>query len=342
MPDSAIAEILRASVLTSDERDHFDRSGYLVVPNALPPALIERLRDAVDRVAASASSSVSAPSASTASPASPDLAPTTPPARNLADILGRDDAFLELLDCPRVFPKLWGLLGWNIWVQHSHLVVTPPAPPPPSPRPPSRSPSPDSPSSPSPSAPFVYGWHRDGGALNRDVQLSSPLLIKVGFYLTDVDLHGGPTLMLDGADLDAPIPAPTAPPPPSAHPLTVRAGTAVLFGNRSIHSLRSPNTSPHTRRAVFLQYGYRWIHSLDRSTVDHLASRVTPIRAQLLGLTTTFTTAAYKGSEGRSGRFVPSAADVPLFSFIKHLLGPNAQHYVARSLDDSELRQPTY
>ncbi len=310
-------------MLTPDERDHFARSGYLVVPDALSPALVERLRHAVDRVAALSDDARSSPRAA------PDLAPTT--ARNLADILGRDDAFLELLDCPRVFPKLWGILGWNIWVQHSHLVVSPPAPLP------SPSPSPDS-----PSAPFVYGWHRDGGALNRDVQLSAPLLVKVGFYLTDVDLDGGPTLMLDGADLDAPIPAPTAPPPPTARPLAVRAGTAVLFGNRSIHSLRSPNTSPHTRRAIFLQYGYRWIHSLDRSSVDHLASRVTPIRAQLLGLTTTFSTAAYKGSEGRSGRFVPSAADVPLFAFLKQLLGPDAQQHVARSLDDSELRHSAY
>jgi ectoine hydroxylase len=171
--------------------------------------------------------------------------------------------------------------------------------------------------------------------------LNAPLLVKVGFYLSDVSAHGGPTLMLEDADPNAAIPAPTAL-PPNVRALTVKAGTAVLFSNRSIHSLRSPNTSEETRRAVFIQYGYRWIQSLDRCSVEHLAPRVSPIRRQLLGLTTTFTTAAYKGSEGRSGRFVPSDEDVPLFSFLQELLGADADQHVARSLAPDELRAQAY
>jgi hypothetical protein len=309
-------------VLTAEEReDFFTRKGYLLVPDALSPELVERARAAVDRLAA---------------PVLAAAAGAPPPSVNVADILGRDDAFLELMDCPRVFPKLWGILGWNIWVQHSHIVVNPPA-------------RPAAASSPSPSGaappPFPYGWHRDGGAINRDVQLPAPLLVKVGFYLSDVAADGGPTYLLEGAAPDAPIPASTEL-PAGARPLVVKAGTAVLFGNRAIHSLRSPNTSAATRRAVFLQYGYRWIHSLDRSTVEHLAARVdpalSPVRRQLLGLTTTFTTAAYKGSEGRSGRFVPGPDDVPLFGYLKQLLGDDAGKYVARSLADDELRLSAY
>lgn len=304
LPDAAGP---RAHVLTAAERaDFFDHKGYLVVPDALSPELVERVKAAVDRLAA-------------------EGAAAGQPARNVADILGRDDAFLELIDCPRVFPKLWGILGWNIWVQHSHLVVTPPA----------------APAQNAASAPFRYGWHRDGGALNRDVQLTAPLLVKVGFYLSDVGEDGGPTLMLETADPHAPIPASTDR-PANVRPLVVKAGTAVLFGNRCIHSLKSPNTSRETRRAVFLQYGYRWIHSLDRSTVEHLADRVSPVRKQLLGLTTTFTTASYKGSEGRSGRFVPSEEDVPLLPYLRNLLGDDAPRYVARSLGDDELRADTY
>ena len=295
---------MREHVLTPAEREEFFRTkGYLVVPGALSPAVVERTRAAVDRIVA-------------ANPRPGQLS------INIADILGRDDAFLDLIDCPRVFPKLWGILGWNIWVQHSHLVVTPPISTP-------------------PSDTFSYGWHRDGGAINRDVTLSAPLLVKVGFYLSDVTADGGPTLMLEDADPNAAIPPPTAR-PPNARPLAVTAGTAVLFSNRSIHSLRSPNTSPATRRAVFIQYGYRWIQSLDHCTVAHLAGRVSPVRAQLLGLTTTFTTATYKGSEGRSGRFVPGADDVPLYAYIKELLGPDAQQYVARSLAPEELRAEAY
>lgn len=303
------AEILRASVLTPAERDDFFlHQGYLVIPDALPPDVVKRTRFAVDRLAAGG----------------------PPPGQvtvNIADILGRDDAFLDLIDCPRVFPKLWGLLGWNIWVQHSHLVVNLPVP--------------TATGTLAPDEPFLYRWHRDGGAINRDVSLDAPLLVKVGFYLSDVSIHGGPTLMLEDADPRAAIPPPAAR-PANVRALTVRAGTAVLFSNRSIHSLRSPNTSSETRRAVFIQYGYRWIQPLDRCTVEHLADRVDPVRRQLLGLTTTFTTASYKGSEGRSGRFVPSEADVPLFSFIKELLGADADRHVARSLSPDELRAHAY
>lgn len=303
------AEIMRASVLTPAERDEFFRhKGYLVIPGALPPEVVERTRAAVDRLAGAA----------------PRPGQIT---INIADILGRDDAFLDLIDCPRVFPKLWGLLGWNIWVQHSHLVVNPPIP--------------TATGMLDPREPFKYGWHRDGGAINRDVVLGAPLLVKVGFYLSDVTADGGPTLMLEDADPNAAIPPPTAR-PDNVRALTVQAGTAVLFSNRSVHSLKSPNTSSATRRAVFIQYGYRWLQPLDRSSVDHLADRVDGVRRQLLGLTTTFTSATYKGSEGRSGRFVPSEADVPLVAFIRELLGDAAERHVARSLAPDELRAQAY
>ena len=47
---------------------------------------------------------------------------------NLHDLVGRDDVFLDLLDCPTTFPKVFGLLGWNIQLFHTQLIVTPPAP----------------------------------------------------------------------------------------------------------------------------------------------------------------------------------------------------------------------
>lgn len=299
-------DLMKRSVMTPREReDFFQRKGYLVIPDALPAAAIAGLNAAVDRIAADG-------------PKSGQITV------NIADILGRDDAFLDLVDCPRVFPKIWGILGWNIWVQHSHLVVTPPLR--------------------DPAGAFNYGWHRDGGAINRDLAAgahTAPLLVKVGFYLTDVTADGGPTLMLDTADPDARIPAATER-PAAASALVVRAGTAVVFSNRSIHSLKSPNTSPHTRRAVFIQYGYRWIQPLDRSSHAHLGDVVDDVRRQLLGLTTTFTTATYKGSEGRSGRFVPAPEDVPLVGFLRELLGPAAHEHVARSLAPDELRAESY
>ncbi len=300
---------MRHFVLTPAERDEFFKhKGYLIIPDALPPDVIERARAAVERL--------------TMDGLKPGQITI-----NIADIIGKDDAFLDLIDCPRVFPKLWGILGWNIWVQHSHLVVNPPVS--------------TATGMLDPHEPFKYGWHRDGGAINRDVNLNAPLLVKVGFYLSDVPENGGPTLMLEDADPNAAIPGPTER-PKNVRPLAVKAGTAVMFSNRSIHSLKSPNTSNTARCAVFIQYGYRWLQPLDRMSVAHLADRVGDVRKQLLGLTTTFTTETYKGSEGRSGRFVPSEDDVPLFSFIRKLLGADADKYVARSVGDRELRANSY
>ena len=40
--------------------------------------------------------------------------------------IAADDLFLELLDNPKVFPLLWDILGWNIQLYISHLIVYPP------------------------------------------------------------------------------------------------------------------------------------------------------------------------------------------------------------------------
>jgi hypothetical protein len=46
--------------------------------------------------------------------------------------------------------------------------------------------------------------------------------------------------------------------------LAVEAGTAIIFSNHSIYSLRSPNTFDATRRMVFLQHGHQTCSSVQR------------------------------------------------------------------------------
>jgi hypothetical protein len=97
--------------LTNEERRHFQEHGYLVVPGALDRAEAARLTEAVDRVDAR------------------ERAAGYPPDRLLSfsNILPEDKAFVDLVDWPRIFPKVWGILGWNVYVYHTHLDVTPPA-----------------------------------------------------------------------------------------------------------------------------------------------------------------------------------------------------------------------
>jgi ectoine hydroxylase-related dioxygenase (phytanoyl-CoA dioxygenase family) len=88
-------------------RERLERDGFAVVEDALAPAEVERLREAVERVRARETSNGDA--------------------LHRLGFVGLDDAFLELLDHPAAFPLVVDVLGWNIYMYHCHLDVHPPA-----------------------------------------------------------------------------------------------------------------------------------------------------------------------------------------------------------------------
>src|SRR5205814_8818754 len=100
--------------LTEQERQEFDQNGFFVVDDVLPAALVEQLTAAVDRVDAEYR---------------PQMGLGPHDRMNLLDFVGKDERFLELLDWPKTFPKVWGILGWHIQLYHSHMTVSPPSPP---------------------------------------------------------------------------------------------------------------------------------------------------------------------------------------------------------------------
>ena len=100
-------------LITEEERTHFEENGYLYVPNALTTEMREDLIRAVDTLH--------------------DKALATNRAKpgahwGWSDFLGADDALLNLVDLPTTLPKVWGILGWNIYLYHAHMHVKPPAP----------------------------------------------------------------------------------------------------------------------------------------------------------------------------------------------------------------------
>jgi ectoine hydroxylase len=119
--------------LTEDERRQFQEHGYLVVPDALDRAMLERLIAAADRI--------------------DDRERTASFGRDrllsVSNILAEDEAIADLIDWPHVFPKVWGILGWNIYVYHTHLDVSPRLQTPPA----------------SPVA-----WHQDSMRVNEEVE----------------------------------------------------------------------------------------------------------------------------------------------------------------------------
>jgi len=271
--------------LTEQERQQFDRDGYFVVDDVLPPALVEQLNTAVDRVDAEWR---------------PKMGLGPHDRMNLLDFVGKDDVFAELLDWPRTFPKVWGILGWHIQLYHSHMTVTPPLP------------------ADAPLAQKRLGWHQDSGRLNVDLETNPRprISIKVAFFLTDTTQVGcGNFYVIPGSHLQNKIDFPSdgVSDPPEALPVPVPAGSAVFFDRRIWHS-PSPNTGDQTRKVLFYGYSYRWLRPRDDMTVGHLMERSDPIRRQLLGASAT----------GGHGYTSPKDEDVPLRTWLRENLGPGA------------------
>ena len=170
------------SCLTAVERRHVHEHGYLVVPNALDRAMLARLIAVVDRVDGRER---------TASFGRERLL-------SFANILPESDAFVDLIDWPRVFPKVWGILGWNIYAYHTHLDVSPRLETPPA---------------------NPVAWHQDSMRVNEEIE-GNPrprLPLKIGYYLTDVSgADWGNTLLLPGShemdELDCPNDGVACPP----------------------------------------------------------------------------------------------------------------------------------
>jgi Phytanoyl-CoA dioxygenase (PhyH) len=232
--------------------------GFVLVPGALSAAGVERLDAALNRVYAEERLAGRLGDGD---------------AMHVLGGLGRDPAFVELIDHHAVFPAICAELGWNIHVYHAHLDVTPPRD--------------------APRTPPVWGWHQDGGRQNLDMAGVGPrprLSLKVAFWISDVSEPGrGNMLVIPGScernSLARPRAGESFEQPRRAEPVLARAGDALIFDRRLWHS-RSDNLSAITRKAIFVAYTFRWIRPRDDLGVDRDDPRyaaLTPIRKQLLG-----------------------------------------------------------
>ncbi len=255
--------------LTEAERNQFERDGFVVVDNALPASMVEGLIEAVDSV------------------------------KPGVDFIGKADRFLELVDWHRTLPKVWGILGWNIHLYHTHITVTPPVP------------LEDRPTK------KRLHWHQDSGRVSLDIEtIPAPRIsVKVGYFLTDVSEGGrGNFSVLPGSHLtdEVEYPADGVSNPPDALEVRVPAGTAVIFDRRIWHA-GGWNFSDITRKVLFVGYSLRWFHPRDEMSVSHYIDRCDPIQRQLLGSKT-----------GNLGLTTPKNEDVPLREWIREHLGEEA------------------
>src|ERR1700687_5442924 len=99
--------------MTAQQRRSFDEQGFILIENFFNPAELDRLLRAIDEVAARVR-------------AEKNLSENDPFA--LRNPLTHHEAFLDLIDNPRILPLVVDAIGWNIQIRTTHLDVRPPYP----------------------------------------------------------------------------------------------------------------------------------------------------------------------------------------------------------------------
>jgi ectoine hydroxylase-related dioxygenase (phytanoyl-CoA dioxygenase family) len=273
-------EQVRTALITEAERARFEADGHVVVRNAIDDATVAHLLD----VALEADGRFRA---------EPEV--TAYHVLNRHDLIAADERWLTLVDWPSTFPLVCGVLGWNIHLFHTQLLVTPPAPP--------------------GAIAGAYGWHQDNNRMNLDLTgaVQPRISVKVGYFLTDLaDIDMGNLFVVPGSHrLGRPALAPGEQ-PAGAVAITARAGDAVLFDRRLWHAA-STNCSSRTRVFATFGYAHRWVRPKSAMRHAALLERVDPVRRQLLGWSTT-----------PNGWFDPIDDDVPLREWIRRHWGDDA------------------
>lgn len=259
--------------LTPEQRSQFLREGYLLIPQALNADQVARLTSVVDRV--------------DARERGPQHAGKL---LSVTNIVAEDDALVELVTQSTTLPKVWGILGWNIYLYHSHLDVTP--------------------CENARLQNWSVAWHQDSMRVNDELETDPRprLSVKIGYYLTDVSVPGrGNTLVLPGSQYqnELNLPQDGQSSPPGAIPVLGPAGSAVIIDRRIWHS-RSANTSDLVRKVIWYGYSYRWLRPKDAMTVAHLYPRLDPIQRQMLG-----------DGVSANGTYDPTDDDVPLRGWLR-------------------------
>ena len=260
--------------LTDEERAQFNEQGYLIVEDALSAGQVASLTEVVDQIH----------DRKVAEGFDPKKALFYP------NFIPDNPLFADLVDYEKVLPRVWGLLGWNIYLYHAHLIVTPP----------SGQTKDDK----------TFGWHQDSGRVNVEIECHPRprLSLKVAYFLTDMTEPGrGNFWIIPGSHTWDTLERPEGGvgQPEGAIPVCVKPGTAVFFDRRLWHTA-SPNWSDMTRKVLFYGYGYRWIRTKDDMTVQSLWESSDPIRRQMLGWGTNC-----------NGFYTPTDEDAPLRGWLK-------------------------
>ena len=238
------------------QRAQFEANGFLVIPDALSPDELTRVRGAADAAEAlwrAAETRLGARGALLHQVQAP---------------IEYDDSLLELLWHPVVFPLVRSALGEDVMMIDNDYFITPPH-----------------------TAKTHADWHHDVGMTGVHHPLSV-MMVKVFFLLSDVDAASGGTAMVPGSHkfpetwrfpvVDDPKDM------PGAIQMTGKAGTAYMFNGRVYHCAVN-NESEHARRVLIYNYGHFWMkmwagYEPSSRLIAQAMDRKNPIEMQLLGI----------------------------------------------------------
>ena len=154
--------------LTEAEREEFNKTGILTVENALSPEQVAALTAKTDHIY---ERKIAEGHDQTKALFYPNFIPDSP-------------LYADLVDYEKILPKVWGILGWNIYLYHAHLIVTPP--------------------SGQPQDNKTFGWHQDSGRTNVEMERDPRprLSLKVAYFRSDTSEAGrGNFLVVPGRPL---------------------------------------------------------------------------------------------------------------------------------------------
>ena len=273
--------------LTDEQKAHWERDGYLILPDALTKDELQALREEVDRLDQESQRLGRDPNApldvsNIIDAPVEGLFNSQPDNQKVLDS-NPNEVFLNLIDHPAHLGMLCELMGAAIHLAWSHLMIRPASPTP------------------------ANRWHQDGPkpylfpCVNG---MQACQWIRVGWYLTDLDQPdmgnlciipgshrtGFPKLKTDldhalkitsfdqfkeVGQLDADV--------PGAMQIKVNAGDAILLHNALYHCVVR-NTSNVWRKNIYYVYTPIWQRLGDRdASSPQLIARCDPVRQQLLG-----------------------------------------------------------
>ena len=264
--------------LTETQCRDFEENGYLIVPQALDRATIDRLIEGGDRLMES-------------------FEYENYYAHRRHGLIQEEEAFASLITNPSTVPLIVQLLSPNIHITNTALIYKHPQ---------------------APETPDFRNWHRDVGVhLDLGHRALPRVGLKIGYCLTDfAEPNSGATLFVrksNNRSEPLPIPKGKVDPLEFDEPI-LRAGDAFLFESRIYHAA-ALNFTDQVAKVVIYGYHYSWVKP--DYYLRHYNGRLQP-EAPLLEKLDDIGRQLLDAAEGTDGRSAPNGIHWPLVEWAEH------------------------